>query len=163
MQHCTLRSVTCTSAGNSLTYITNALWRPDYPKCPVRPDYSDPNPPHIAPSRLKTDTLFYVSQQDSDSLQKPPSPTGRAFCFLPLPVKTGLPVHVNGFFELSSNRRDVWHGGDMYVKGLSQIQAHCFISQLVTVVHTSRYTRPDEGTVVTSALTVCPYIAIYSS
>ena len=41
------------------------------------------------------------------------SPSGRAFCFLPLPVQTGLPVHVNAFFELSSNRRDVWHGGDM--------------------------------------------------
>ena len=33
---------------------------------------------------------------------------GRAFCFLPLPVHTGLPVHINGFFELSSNRRDIW-------------------------------------------------------
>lgn len=29
---------------------------------------------------------------------------GRAFCFLPLPALTGLPVHINGFFELSSNR-----------------------------------------------------------
>lgn len=38
---------------------------------------------------------------------------GRAFCFLPLPVRTGLPVHVNGYFELSSNRRDVWYGKDM--------------------------------------------------
>lgn len=38
---------------------------------------------------------------------------GRAFCFLPLPVKTGLPVHINGYFELSSNRRDIWHGDDM--------------------------------------------------
>ena len=38
---------------------------------------------------------------------------GRAFCFLPLPVKTGLPVHVNAYFELSSNRRDIWFGGDM--------------------------------------------------
>ena len=35
--------------------------------------------------------------------------SGRAFCFLPLPVRTGLPVHVNGYFELSSNRRDVWY------------------------------------------------------
>lgn len=27
---------------------------------------------------------------------------GRAYCFLPLPVATGLPaVHVNGLFELS--------------------------------------------------------------
>eukprot|EP00897_Mesotaenium_endlicherianum_P007203 jgi/Mesen1/6510/ME000332S05518 len=38
---------------------------------------------------------------------------GLAFCFLPLPVKTGLPVHVNGYFELSSNRRDIWYGDDM--------------------------------------------------
>ena len=34
--------------------------------------------------------------------------SGAAYCFLPLPIYTGLPVHVNGYFELSSNRRDVW-------------------------------------------------------
>ena len=45
------------------------------------------------------------------------APGGKAFCFLPLPVSTGLPVHVNGYFELSSNRRDVWHGGDMAGEG----------------------------------------------
>jgi sacsin len=38
---------------------------------------------------------------------------GNAYCFLPLPVKTKLPIHVNGYFELSSNRRDVWWGDDM--------------------------------------------------
>lgn len=38
---------------------------------------------------------------------------GRAFCFLPLPVNTSLPVHVNAYFELSSNRRDIWFGSDM--------------------------------------------------
>ena len=38
---------------------------------------------------------------------------GRAYCFLPLPVHTGLPVHINGYFELSSNRRDIWSGTDM--------------------------------------------------
>jgi sacsin len=37
-----------------------------------------------------------------------PEGDGQAFCFLPLPIKTGLPVHVNAFFELSSNRRDIW-------------------------------------------------------
>jgi hypothetical protein len=37
--------------------------------------------------------------------------SGLAYCFLPLPVLTGLPVMVNGFFELSSNRRDVWQSG----------------------------------------------------
>lgn len=42
---------------------------------------------------------------------------GRAFCFLPLPVPTGLPVHVNGYFELSANRRDIWWGSDMTGEG----------------------------------------------
>ena len=38
---------------------------------------------------------------------------GQAFCFLPLPKENGVPVHVNGYFELSSNRRDIWFGVDM--------------------------------------------------
>ena len=33
---------------------------------------------------------------------------GKAYCFLPLPLITSLPVSVNGYFELSSNRRDLW-------------------------------------------------------
>ncbi|KAH3758138.1 E3 ubiquitin-protein ligase MUL1 [Pelomyxa schiedti] len=37
---------------------------------------------------------------------------GTAFCTLPLPTKTGLPVHSNGFFELTANRRDVWFGDE---------------------------------------------------
>lgn len=45
---------------------------------------------------------------------------GRAFCFLPLPVTTGLPVAVNGYFELSSNRRDIWHGEDMAGAGAAR-------------------------------------------
>ncbi|XP_015275018.1 PREDICTED: sacsin-like [Gekko japonicus] len=32
---------------------------------------------------------------------------GRAFCTLPLPAKTGLPVHINGNFEVDSARRDL--------------------------------------------------------
>ncbi|XP_039546795.1 sacsin-like [Pimephales promelas] len=34
--------------------------------------------------------------------------TGRAFCCLPLPGETGLPVHVNANFEVDSSRRDLW-------------------------------------------------------
>ena len=33
---------------------------------------------------------------------------GEAFCFLPLSIPTGLPVHVNGYFAVTSNRRGVW-------------------------------------------------------
>lgn len=45
---------------------------------------------------------------DNDTLKR-----GRAFCFLPLPVSTGMTVQVNGYFEVSSNRRGIWYGSDM--------------------------------------------------
>ena len=39
----------------------------------------------------------------------PNDTVGRAYCFLPLPVRTGQPlVHINAPFALSSNRRDLW-------------------------------------------------------
>jgi sacsin len=41
-----------------------------------------------------------------------PSIAGQTFCFLPLPVHTQLPVHTNAYWELSSNRRDIWRGDD---------------------------------------------------
>lgn len=36
----------------------------------------------------------------------------RAFCLLPLPVNTGLPVHVNGYFALDNSRRGLWTDED---------------------------------------------------
>ena len=39
----------------------------------------------------------------------PDKPSGHVFCFLPLPLEqkssTGLPVHINGYFSISQNRR----------------------------------------------------------
>ncbi|XP_034741418.1 sacsin [Etheostoma cragini] len=36
---------------------------------------------------------------------------GQAFCFLPLSIKTGLPVNVNGTFSVTSNRKGLWESG----------------------------------------------------
>ena len=47
---------------------------------------------------------------------------GQVYCFLPLPVFSGLPVHMNGYFELSSNRRDIWSGSDMAGEGALRAQ-----------------------------------------
>ena len=33
-----------------------------------------------------------------------PPVSGKVYCFLPLPLETGLPVHINGFFNLNSSR-----------------------------------------------------------
>ena len=41
--------------------------------------------------------------------RKPVIFSGQVFCFLPLPLKSRLPVHINGHFVLHSNRRDLWH------------------------------------------------------
>lgn len=45
---------------------------------------------------------------------------GRAFCFLPLPVHTGLPVHLQGAFALSSNRRNLW-SEDVVAEGVESL------------------------------------------
>ena len=37
---------------------------------------------------------------------------GQVFCFLPLPVQSKLPVHINGHFILDSNRRHLWRSTD---------------------------------------------------
>ena len=51
---------------------------------------------------------------------------GLAYCFLPLPVHTGLPIMVNGFFELSSNRRDIWQAGGPGDTSSRHIPYHLF-------------------------------------
>ena len=37
---------------------------------------------------------------------------GQVFCFLPLPLYSGLPVHINGHFILNSTRRNLWSATD---------------------------------------------------
>jgi hypothetical protein len=70
--------------------------------------------------------------------------SGSAYCFLPLPIQTDLPIMVNGFFELSSNRRDLWQGShDMTGDGqtramwndalLRDIIAPCYLRLLLFV------------------------------
>ncbi|XP_024139292.1 sacsin isoform X1 [Oryzias melastigma] len=36
------------------------------------------------------------------------NPIGEVFCYLPLRIKTGLPVHINGCFAVTSNRKEIW-------------------------------------------------------
>ncbi|KAL7180871.1 hypothetical protein ACSBR1_039850 [Camellia fascicularis] len=74
----------------------------------VDPEVSDiPNAQE--PCIITPDTI----QVHENSIQDRRNFEGRAFCFLPLPINTGLQVHVNAYFELSSNRRDIWFGNDM--------------------------------------------------
>jgi hypothetical protein len=61
---------------------------------------------------------------------------GLAYCFLPLPVQTGLPVMVNGFFELSSNRRDVWQAG-VDMEGDGRTRAEWNISLMRDIISPS--------------------------
>ena len=49
------------------------------------------------------------SRKTSDKDRKPSGFRGKVFCFLPLPLDSNLPVHVNGNFILDASRRDLWH------------------------------------------------------
>ena len=56
-----------------------------------------------------SDVAAKVSHEnDIGGVLKPKSIPGEAFCFLPLSIPTGLPVHVNGYFAVTSNRRGIW-------------------------------------------------------
>ena len=64
----------------------------------------------------------------------------KAFCFLPLPFETGLPVHVNGHFALDHEaRRNLWRddgGGyrsDWNNTLLRWVIAPCYVTLLATV------------------------------
>ncbi|XP_041473876.1 sacsin-like [Lytechinus variegatus] len=53
---------------------------------------------------------------------------GKAFCFLPLPIQTGLPVHVHGYFALDhESRRHLWEGS----KTDEQTKWNLYITQKV--------------------------------
>ena len=47
-------------------------------------------------------------KNDEDSLSILEPVCGEVFCFLPLSIPSGLPVHVNGYFAVTSNRRGIW-------------------------------------------------------
>ena len=60
----------------------------------IKPVNSECHPQHGIAALLTTDHL-----------------EGKPFCFLPLPGKTNLPVHIHGQFVLSSDRRSIWISG----------------------------------------------------
>ena len=57
----------------------------------------------LAEIALKVDP----SQQSWSCLPIQNSDAGKVFCFLPLPIKSKLPFHVNGFFSVGKDRRNV--------------------------------------------------------
>ena len=75
---------------------------------------------------------------------------GKAYCFLPLPVNTKLPIHVNGYFELSSNRRDVWSGSDMAGDGKARAEWN---ESIVQGIAAPSYVRLLAGAIRTKSVT----------
>ncbi|KAM9343119.1 sacsin isoform 2-T2 [Pholidichthys leucotaenia] len=53
---------------------------------------------------------------DTEGLPSYKTFEGVAFCCLPLPGKTGLPVHINGNFEVDCARRSLWKEDDQSLK-----------------------------------------------
>ena len=79
---------------------------------------------------------------EKEYLEFPVQRRNKAFCFLPLPLETNLPVHINGHFALDhESRRNLWrdeagHVGyrsDWNNALLEDVVASCYIDMLVEV------------------------------
>ena len=57
-------------------------------------------------------TLQFTSQHLNGKVFLPQPLEGEVFCFLPLSVKTGLPVHVSSNFAVTNNRTGLWISDD---------------------------------------------------
>ena len=84
-------------------------------------DDDDDDDCKLVPSRASGSGIKRKKQSSGNERKKMKTnahePQGHLFCFLPLPLEskslTGLPVHVNGFFALSQNRRHLkWPSAD---------------------------------------------------
>lgn len=66
-------------------------------------------------------------QKEADNVWSPDesSAAGQAFCFLPLPIETGLPVHINGSFAVTSNRKALWQNGTKLEWNKALLQDAC--------------------------------------
>lgn len=62
----------------------------------VKPKHGIATPLKLVSQRGKTETKFI----------------GKVFCFLPLPIESSLPVHINGNFILNSSRVNLWYKAD---------------------------------------------------
>lgn len=52
-----------------------------------------------------------IIQTNGEKVSYPKGLAGQAFCSLPLPIHTGLPINVNGTFAVTSNRKGLWESG----------------------------------------------------
>ena len=59
---------------------------------------------------------------DNDSKTTVSEISGEVFCFLPLSVLTGLPVHVSANFGVINNRRGIWTSDSSNVKGEMEVE-----------------------------------------
>ena len=53
--------------------------------------------------------------------------SGNLFCFLPLPAETGVPVHLNAPFALTSNRRALWEGAGGEGSSSEKVRSRCIV------------------------------------
>ena len=89
-----LHSITCSVTGSRDT--TTEYWLVETCSQTVLEKYSTSSVA-CALSPLPSEGCYEVEQIK-----------GELFCFLPLPIKTGLPVHVSSNFAVSNNRRGIW-------------------------------------------------------
>ena len=77
-------------------------------------------------------------------------PNGTIFCYLPLPIRSGLPVHINGPFALTSNRRHLQRKLEddktcYGVKWNSVLMQDSVVSAFLKLLEDLKQIIPDDG------------------
>ena len=102
----------------------------------LSPTMSDLNQPGMIPLG---EVAVEVLQKDQFVCPVPPR-NALLFCFLPLPIQSHLPFHVNGFFDVGKDRRnltvandsDGWKWNVSLIEGAVPLALECLIAHLVT-------------------------------
>ncbi|HLO52449.1 MAG TPA: hypothetical protein VK211_28875 [Kamptonema sp.] len=79
---------------------------------------------------------------------------GKVYCFLPLPIETGLPIHINGFFNLNSSRDNLSSDSGQTGKDrpralwnqllVRHVLSHAYVNLIVDLVQDIGQFQPDE-------------------
>ena len=73
---------------------------------------------NVSGNKINVKSLLRLRLSEVNWQYIDPVISGHAFCFLPLPNPTGLPVSLNGYFSIADNRRSIkWPTHDEHGKG----------------------------------------------
>ncbi|XP_052783676.1 sacsin-like isoform X1 [Mya arenaria] len=103
----------------------------------------------------------HIDQHKTPSDPKHEAFAGIAYCFLPLPVNTGMPFNINGHFALDRGRRSLWDEG--YRKSWNEYILKKIISEALksALVYMQKYWVENYKDLMTNTIAIRVCLSLY--